>query len=490
LNATAAERIDEHPYGWTIVAVATTCLALGFGANITVSVFMKPFEDEFGWFRADISMAYSMLTVGAAAGGIVWGSLSDRIGAQRIGFLGAFAISIGLIALRWQSALWQLYLLYFLIGALGFACLFTPMVALSGLWFSKRKGLAIGIVTAGGAIGQGLVPYVARLAITEVGWRDAALYLGLGYFVVLVPLMFLLRPPPAAGQASDRPGSANGNLWGLPHTTTIPWLGLAGPFCCICMAVPLVHLVPLGIDHRPHAGGADQQARARARQPVRQARSLQPDGLGQGPARARRDRGRRAQRRAEARPDRDRGDQRQHRHRPRHGLRAEGLSAGRHDGGELQRRAAPADALPRREGRADAGLGEGQRHAGKAVELAETHGWFLCRQFENEANADVHSRTTAQEILADFADAARLLGHRLRHRRHAQGRRARAEARAARHPDRRLRAGQLADARQRHRASRATRRAPGASHPHFRPHLMQGWSPDFIPKLTEDVVAG
>jgi MFS family permease len=248
LNATAAERIDEHPYGWTIVAVATTCLALGFGANITVSVFMKPFEDEFGWFRADISMAYSMLTVGAAAGGIVWGSLSDRIGAQRIGFLGAFAISIGLIALRWQSALWQLYLLYFLIGALGFACLFTPMVALSGLWFSKRKGLAIGIVTAGGAIGQGLVPYVARLAITEVGWRDAALYLGLGYFVVLVPLMFLLRPPPAAGQASDRPGSANGNLWGLPHTTTIPWLGLAGPFCCICMAVPLVHLVPLGID--------------------------------------------------------------------------------------------------------------------------------------------------------------------------------------------------------------------------------------------------
>src|SRR5689334_16319298 len=39
----------------------------------------------------------------------------------------------------------------------------------------------------------------------------------------------------------------------------------------------------------------------------------------------------------------------------------------------------------------------------KAIELAEAHGWFLCRQFENEANADIHSRTTAQEILADFA---------------------------------------------------------------------------------------
>ena len=39
----------------------------------------------------------------------------------------------------------------------------------------------------------------------------------------------------------------------------------------------------------------------------------------------------------------------------------------------------------------------------KAVELAEAHGWFLCRQFENEANADVHSRTTAPEILEAFA---------------------------------------------------------------------------------------
>ena len=63
----------------------------------------------------------------------------------------------------------------------------------------------------------------------------------------------------------------------------------------------------------------------------------------------------------------------------------------------------------------------------KAVELAETHGWFLCRQFENEANADIHSRTTAQEILDGLRRrAARLLGHRLRHRRHAEGRRARA----------------------------------------------------------------
>jgi MFS family permease len=248
MSARARDRFEEQPYGWVVVAVATICLALGFGANITVSVFMKPFEEEFGWLRADISMAYTLLTIGAAVGGIIWGSLSDRIGAQWIGFFGAFAISAGLMALRFQSDLTTLYLLYFLIGFAGFACLFTPMIALAGLWFNQRKGLAIGIVTAGGALGQGLVPYVTRLMITEFGWRDAALYLGVGYFLILFPLLFLLRPAPVLQPAGGQARPSDENLWGLPHSLTIPWLALAGVFCCICMAVPLVHLVPLGID--------------------------------------------------------------------------------------------------------------------------------------------------------------------------------------------------------------------------------------------------
>jgi MFS family permease len=248
MSTLANDRVTDPPYGWVIVAISTVCLALGFGAGATVSVFMKPFEQEFGWLRADTSMAYAMHTIGAALGGLMWGSLSDRIGVKRIAFIGAIGMSGGIAALGWITGLPSLYAIYFLIGFAGFACLFTPTLALAGLWISTRKGLAIGIATAGGAIGQGIVPYVLQHLIAGFDWRTAALYLGAGYFVLLFPLMFFLRPAPSVGGAASQNVQDDSNLWNVPHAISIAWLSLAGLFCCICMAVPLVHLVPLGLD--------------------------------------------------------------------------------------------------------------------------------------------------------------------------------------------------------------------------------------------------
>src|SRR5262245_59943585 len=199
-TAAATDRISEHPYGWVIVAVATISLALGFGAGGVVSVLMKPLEEEFGWFRADISMAYTAYSIGAAIGGLFWGALSDRIGAKPVALIGTVGMSAGLAALKWQSAQWQLDLLFFLIGAVVFACVFTPLTALTGVWFNARKGLAIGIATAGGAFGQGIVPYLGRMLITAFGWRDAMLMMGAAFLVILLPLMFLLRSAPMAAQ--------------------------------------------------------------------------------------------------------------------------------------------------------------------------------------------------------------------------------------------------------------------------------------------------
>jgi len=125
----------------------------------------------------------------------------------------------------------------------------------------------------------------------------------------------------------------------------------------------------------------------------------------------------------------------------------------------------------------------------KAVELAERHGWFLCRQFENEANADVHTRTTAQEILADFAGEALdywVTGF-------GTGGTLKGVARALRQssPATRIVAAEPDNSQVLASGIPQPRTQSGAvaqSHPKFRPHLMQGWAPDFISRLTEDAV--
>jgi len=126
----------------------------------------------------------------------------------------------------------------------------------------------------------------------------------------------------------------------------------------------------------------------------------------------------------------------------------------------------------------------------KARELAEKHGWFLCHQFENEANADMHSRTTAEEILSDFGPngldywvtgvgtggtlkgVARVL----------KARSPNTQVVVCEPDNSQLLGGGVAQ-------PYLDDGSPAASHPGFRPHLMQGWSPDFIPKLANDAIA-
>jgi cysteine synthase A len=125
----------------------------------------------------------------------------------------------------------------------------------------------------------------------------------------------------------------------------------------------------------------------------------------------------------------------------------------------------------------------------KAVELAETHGWSLCRQFENEANADTHSKTTAREILEDFADDPLdywVTGFGTGGTLKGVGRVLRKESPATRivvcEPDNSQLLGSGIP------QPRGEDGSVSQSHPNFRPHLVQGWSPDFIPALAEDAV--
>jgi cysteine synthase A len=125
----------------------------------------------------------------------------------------------------------------------------------------------------------------------------------------------------------------------------------------------------------------------------------------------------------------------------------------------------------------------------KCYELAAAHGWFLPRQFENEANADYHSRTTAREIVEDFKDTQLdywVTGY-------GTGGTLKGVARvlAKEMPNTKVIVCEPADAAMLTSGTGQQRKAdgsPAAAHPAFKPHPMQGWAPDFIPKLLGDVV--
>jgi cysteine synthase len=126
----------------------------------------------------------------------------------------------------------------------------------------------------------------------------------------------------------------------------------------------------------------------------------------------------------------------------------------------------------------------------KTIELAKAHGWYMTRQFENEANPDIHSRTTAREILDDFS------GEKLDYWVTGYGTGGTLKGvgwvLAKESPETRIVVCEPTDAQLLGSGIKQERNpdgTPTAPHPTFKPHPMQGWTPDFIPKLTDDAVA-
>jgi MFS family permease len=227
---------------WVMVGVCTALVTLAFGAVNNISVFLTPLAAEFGWSRGDVSLAYSIATIGTGLGGVLMGHFADRMPVRRVVLCGALACGLGFIFLsRLQSTL-ELYVLHALLGLAGIGAILAPLNSLASLWLARNPGLAIGIVSAGGAAGQGLVPYLARHLVLTEGWRQAYLILGVLYLCLMLPLAFLVRNAPRQPVVSQTGPASQG------RGQLLALLSLAAALCCVCMATPLVHVVSLGSD--------------------------------------------------------------------------------------------------------------------------------------------------------------------------------------------------------------------------------------------------
>lgn len=254
LKFQSEDEAQARYYGWVVVAASVLILVVGVPLiTQTVSVLLKPLVQEFGWSRGSISLIYSAGVAGMAIGGIVMGRLADKATTRRIASVGVIALAVCAFGASQATALWHFYAFFFIGGFIGAGSLFTPLIANVGSWFKSNVGLAIGITTSGQAAGYAVIPYVLSLLIEEAGWRAAFLVMGGATLAIILPLSMLIRDPVGKSEAakSNRVDLDTNVSEVISPNLAVAWLSVAVIFCCICMTVPLMHLVPL-IQDRGH----------------------------------------------------------------------------------------------------------------------------------------------------------------------------------------------------------------------------------------------
>ncbi len=206
------------------------------------TVFFVAFLAEFGWNRADASIAYalSQLMIGLSAPLVGYGV--DRFGPSRLVIVGGSLLTLSLAASAIVSSLWQLILLYGILMTLGANCLglvvFTPLISRR---FAHRLGLAIAVVQAANGVGRAVATPLSQILVDTVGWRQSYLIMAAIMGASLIPLWFLLsgsRTESTRRQPLPKPltspGSAtDGPEWTLRLAVRTPhfWL-LFGIYLC------------------------------------------------------------------------------------------------------------------------------------------------------------------------------------------------------------------------------------------------------------------
>lgn len=192
--ATRTRRL--HP-AWIVAVVAFLALVGAAGFRAAPSVLMLPLEEEFGWSRTELSLA---VTVNLLLFGLMApfaAALMARFGLRRVTASALLLVAAGAALSIFATEPWMLVLTWGVLIGLGtgsMALVFAATVA--DQWFIKRRGLVVGILTAGSATGQlAFLPFIALLVESQ-GWRQASLLVAGGALVVVPLVLVFLRNHP------------------------------------------------------------------------------------------------------------------------------------------------------------------------------------------------------------------------------------------------------------------------------------------------------
>ena len=235
---------QEPPYAWVVVWACFGSLAVIFGVAYSFAAFFESFAREFDAQRADVSLVFGLCGLTYFVLGVGGGMLSDRFGPRVVCVSGMVLIATGLLGTSLADSMPMVYVAYGVCIGLGIALVYTPAIGCVQPWFTRRRGLASGIASAGIGAGTLVVPLLASSLITSLPWRDAMRIMAVGVLVLGVGSAWLMRRAPTATTA---PGVLGAPPPGLTLRQTLRqrtfwWLYAATVLAAPVMFVPFAHV--------------------------------------------------------------------------------------------------------------------------------------------------------------------------------------------------------------------------------------------------------
>ena len=239
-------------YGWIIVGVGIVVTCIGFGAMLTLSIFLQPMAEAMGWSRTGIAAAALLNFLCMGLGAFMWGALSDRYGTRAVVLCGGALLGLGMVLASQATTLLQFQLLYGMIVGVASGSFYAPLTSTTTKWFTRNRSLAVALVSAGLSVGATVMAPLARWLITSYDWRIAMWVIGDLVWLVILPAAFLVRDPPAAtapgAPAASAAAGPDLTIAQVVRTPQFAAIALTHFACCAAHSGPIFHMVTHAID--------------------------------------------------------------------------------------------------------------------------------------------------------------------------------------------------------------------------------------------------
>ncbi len=226
---------------WVVVWACFVALAVIFGVSYSFAAFFESLAQAFSAQRADVSLVFGLSGLVYFALGAGAGLLADRFGPRIVCSAGMLFIAGGLLASSLATSMAAIYAAYGVGIGIGVGLVYAPAIACVQPWFTRRRGLAAGIASAGIGAGTVAVPLAASALIGSLQWRGAMQVLALGVLVLGLGATLLLRRAPAA-TASAGGAVAGHTLRQALATPAFRWLYGMALLASPSMFIPFAHV--------------------------------------------------------------------------------------------------------------------------------------------------------------------------------------------------------------------------------------------------------